>query len=475
MFKSFQEYIDQNKKLVEKPKVAKVADFEGKQPRKPEKESLKKTDCGCSSGGKGQVGDASPYSNGENAKDPNKEDKNGLVYKGDQKLVYQPNVDEKSKETRTWPKTGVSEWVKDTKNLSIAELAKRMKKESNCSEGVHEAAKKLVEACQCNKKNLLTFVREAKRGKILEGLMKEVFNTPESYDILSKLIESKNYSTNFDKMFNEMVAEPVGLEDEEGMGDEEGHKDHDHEGDEDYENEDGDMEDEEGEDHDHEDMDDDEDHDHEDMEEMGDEEGEDHDHDHEDHEDMEDEEGHDDMDMGDEEDHEGAGMGMGMNMGPNSNENPFLPKEATWHPRMMASLGSVDAPESARERLTSMREPFSDEEKRTDGRPYSKLKIQLADAKKRVKEIEAKMVTLVQMGMADDVYEAKKWTDTRGTVGKFTDGGSRARRAAVRGYSNTPEGAKVRELESELQKAKQKVKELESKMAKLLQTKGKNA
>jgi len=462
MFKSFQEYIDQNKKLVEKPKVAKIADFEGKQPRKPEKESLKKTNCGCSSGGKGQVGEASPYSNGENAKDPNKDDKAGLVYKGDQKLVYEPDVDEKSKETKTWPKTGMSEWLKDTRNLSIAEFTRRLKEENgNCCEGVQDAAKKLVEACKCNKKNLLTLVREARRGKILQGLMKEVFNTPESFEILSKLIESKKYSNKFDKMFSEMVAEPMGM-DGGSMG-EEGEEDHEGMEDDDMDM-DMDMGDEEGHDDDHEedeegDEGDEDEEDHDDMEDMEDEE------DHDDM-DMEDEEDHDDMDMGDEEDHERAGMGMGMNMGPNSNENPFLPKEATWHPRMMKSMQSIDAPESARERLTSMREPFSDEEKKTNGGAYSQLKIQLMDAKKRVKEIEAKMVTLVQMGRADDVYESM-----------FS--GTKHPRSS--GYTDGPEGqkkrmhelTKVRELESELRTAKQRVKELESEMDKFLKSIGK--
>jgi len=391
MFKSFQEYIDQNKKLVEKPKVAKVADFEGKQPRKPEKESLKKTGCGCSSGGKGQVGGASPYSNGENAKDPNKDDKAGLVYKGDQKLVYEPSVDEKSKETSTWPKTGMSEWVRDTKDLSIAEFAKRVKTESNCSEGVYDAAKKLVEACKCNKNNVTTFVREAKRGKIIESLMKEVFNTPESYKILSKLIENKDYSFKFDRMFNEMVAEPVGM-DGEGMGnmengeDHEGHEHgHDHEDDEDHEDMSDmeDMDDEEGND-DMEDMDDEEDH--EDMEDMDDEE---------DHEDMEDEEGNGDME--DEEGHGDMESDDNKGLKDMGSKNPFLPKEATWDYK-----GIHDAPETAKERITSMRGPYSDERNTSEG-AYSKLKVQLTDAKKRVKEIEAKMIRLVQMGMADDL------------------------------------------------------------------------
>ena len=308
MFKSFQEYIDQNKKLVEKPKVAKVADFEGKQPAKPEKEKKAKE-----AGGAEQVGEVKPYSNGENAKNPNKDDKAGLGYKGDNGLVYEPKVDEKSKETKTWPKTGVSEWVKETKNLSVAELARRIKEENKgCSEGIHEVAKSLVEACNCNSKNITTFVREAKRGKVLESLMKEVFNLPESYEILSSLIESKLYSSKFDKMFSEMVAEPVGIEGEE-TEDEEGHED-----------DMRDMEDEE----DHEDMEDEEDHEEDDMGDMEDEEG----HEEDDMGDMEDEEGHeDDMgDMEDEEGHEddmgdmeGSGEVEGM-VGP---ENPFLPRK----------------------------------------------------------------------------------------------------------------------------------------------------
>jgi len=316
MFKSFQEYIDQNKKLVEKPKVAKVADFEGKQPAKPEKEKKAKE-----AGGAEQVGEVKPYSNGENAKDPNKDDKAGLGYKGDSGLVYEPKVDEKSKETKTWPKTGVSEWVKETKNLSVAELARKIKEENKgCSEGIHEVAKSLVEACKCNSKNVTTFVREAKRGKVLESLMKEVFNLPESYEILSSLIESKLYSSKFDKMFSEMVAEPVGVEGEGMEGEEEG--------------DDmgmGDMEDEEGhEEDDMGDVEDEEDHEEDDMEDMEDEEG----YEDDDMADMEDEEGHEEDDMGDMEDEEGyedddmgdmegSGEVEGM-VGP---ENPFLPRK----------------------------------------------------------------------------------------------------------------------------------------------------
>lgn len=124
MFKSFQEYLDQNKKLVEKPKVSKIADFEGKQPSKPEKETLKKTDCGCSSGGKGQTGESAPYSNGQNAKDPNKDSTDALGHQGDKKLVYEPKVDEQPKEKTTWPK-GMSEWLEKTKKCLLLSLQKK--------------------------------------------------------------------------------------------------------------------------------------------------------------------------------------------------------------------------------------------------------------------------------------------------------------------------------------------------------------
>jgi hypothetical protein len=318
MFKSFQEYIDQNKKLVEKPKVAKVADFEGKQPVKPEKEKKAKD-----AGGSEQVGEVKPYSNGENAKDPHKDDKAGLGYKGDSGLVYEPKVDEKSKETKTWPKTGMSEWVKETKNLSVADLARKIKEENKgCSEGIHEVAKKLVEACKCNNKNVTTFVREAKRGRVLESLMKELFNLQESYEILSGLIESKLYSSKFDKMFNEMVAEPVGMEgerseedhEEDEMGNMEDKEDHEEEDMSDMEDEEDEMGDMEDEEDDMSDMEDEEDDEEEDMSDMEDEEGNEED----DMGDMEDEEGYE----GDMEDMEGSGEVEGM-VGP---ENPFLPK-----------------------------------------------------------------------------------------------------------------------------------------------------
>ncbi len=368
MFKSFQEYIDQNKKVVEKPKVAKVADFEGKQPTKPEKEKKSKD-----AGGAEQVGDVKPYSNGENAKDPNKEDKSGLVYQGDKKLVYEPNVDEKSKETKTWPKTDVSEWIDKTKNLSLAEFTKKVREESgDCSEGIYETVRAIIEACKCSKKNVGTFVRESKRNKILESLMEEIFKLPESYQVLSALIENKFYSSKFDKMFNEMVAEPVGLDGEEGHEDsedeediegldidsEEGDHDEDSEGEDD---EMGDMEDEEGEDDEMGDMED----------EMS---------------DMEDEEGEDD-EMGDMEDEMGGEAGS---QGP---VNPFMPREATWHYK-----GINDAPESAKNKMLDLRTSGE-----TEGGPspalqsYSELENELKEAKRKVRDIERRMIRFIQM------------------------------------------------------------------------------
>jgi len=316
------------------------------------------------------VGDVKPYSNGENAKDPNKEDKSGLVYKGEKGLVYEPNVDEKSKETKTWPKTGVSEWVEKTRDLSVSDLARKLKEENGeCSENIHELAKGLVEACKCNKKNALTFAREAKRGKILESLMNEIFKLPESYEILSRLIESESHSKKFDKMFNEMVAEPVGLD---GEGNEGPDSEEDYEGDSEEGNEGSDSEEDyEGEEDSEED--------HEDMEDMDDEEGEG---DEEEHEDKEDEEGYEDIDgMGDEQGETGP-----MN-------NPFLPKEATWHYK-----GIHDAPEDARRRMTDMRGPYDGEnDKDSGGKYYASLEAELKAAKQKVRDLELKMVRMLQM------------------------------------------------------------------------------
>lgn len=98
-FKSFQEYLDANNKLVEKPKVTKVADYEGKQVEKPGKEDKHKD-----AGGKGPVGDPESYVGGSAAKDRNSDDPKALGHVGDKKMVYEPDVDAAFKDVKTWPK-----------------------------------------------------------------------------------------------------------------------------------------------------------------------------------------------------------------------------------------------------------------------------------------------------------------------------------------------------------------------------------
>ena len=162
-FKTFQEYIDQNGNVQTKAKVAKVADYEGNRVAKPGKAEMPKD-----AGGKGTVGEPAPYVGGENAKNPNKEDESGLAYKGDKNLRYEPNVDTNPEEKKSWPKTTVEEWVKQTKKLSLAEFTKNMikKESSECQSFAFEATRNMIEACKCSEKSIANFVRDVKRNKM---------------------------------------------------------------------------------------------------------------------------------------------------------------------------------------------------------------------------------------------------------------------------------------------------------------------
>ena len=189
-YKTFQEYIDTNKKLVEKPKVKKVADYTGKVVSKPEKEKMHKH-----AGGKGPVGEPASYISGTNGQNPNKDDPKALGHKG------MKNLQKKS----------VSEWINETKNLSMAEFTKDLTN-NECRCQIHDLAKDVIESCKCNKENVSTLVRAVKRSKIFESFLLEMLSHDEALKILAKIaVTNEHYSKRLLNTINEMVATPIGF------------------------------------------------------------------------------------------------------------------------------------------------------------------------------------------------------------------------------------------------------------------------
>ena len=183
-------------------------------------------------------------------------------------MVYEPDVDASLKDVKTWPKVDVAEWVKENKNLSLAEFTKKIRNENKGSK-IYETAKLVAEDCKNNSKNITSFVREIKRNNLLEAFLFEMLKNEESFKVLGQLLtQNEFYANKLDLVISEMVAAPVGLgseedpseegdDDEEGAPSEEGddeegeegtthvhhhhhhhHHHHDHHGDDDHDHED---------------------------------------------------------------------------------------------------------------------------------------------------------------------------------------------------------------------------------------------
>ena len=288
-FKSFQEYLNDSGKMVEKPQVKVVAGYEGKVPEAPEK-TEKDPQAG---GAKAVKGTHKPYKAGTDAKNPNKAEK-GFAHEGDNDLKYEPKTDVKKsnyggEEAKSWlDSSSVTEWLNKTRNLSDAKFVNKMREATN-GLAINEI-KNAVNVCAENEKNIQHFIFELKRNNLLEQFVKEALkhesavktaiNDINESSLGKKVLIEMNYMSADDEDMEDEGTQP---QDDENFDDESDDMD-----DSDYE----DMGDEDSED---EDMDDEDMSDEEDMEDedMDDEESED--------EDMEDE-GEDDEDMSHDED-----------------------------------------------------------------------------------------------------------------------------------------------------------------------------
>ncbi len=215
MFQKFSEYIDSKDKLQTKPIISIDADT-GPEPKKGDKPAK------SAKGGKGwkvegaQVKDdeAKPYKgSGTDPGQPTYE--KGLTYKGDEKLVYKPKVEDQKLKIPYGNKT--ENFINQTKELSSTQYA-----EFILSKKDGQATKKVLELAEVIGKNeelIETLVREIKRKGNFDKLMESILNQPETYTefaiSLASVDNSKNIARQLAKAINEITAPPEAEEDEE--------------------------------------------------------------------------------------------------------------------------------------------------------------------------------------------------------------------------------------------------------------------
>jgi hypothetical protein len=225
-----QEYLDDQGRLVEKPKVKVVADYDGPDPKSPPK-------------AKGAE-DNTPYRCANSAEKP-KKGENGFADLGDKKLVYDPDTKPGTSKMTSlgkevgedWPKTKTEAFIAQTKNMSSSEFAKYMLESCACNtENLptvtsykagqfhphpSEAIRYVAAIAAENIKFMENLVYEMKKAGNLTALLAVMLEHRDTYTALTDLFEDEEFGPTRAKFFaralSEAVGPPMGLghEDEE--------------------------------------------------------------------------------------------------------------------------------------------------------------------------------------------------------------------------------------------------------------------
>jgi hypothetical protein len=227
------EYVNDQGKLIEKPEVKKIADYDGPNPKSPPEKNA-----------------ASYKPANDNTKSPTVDvEKNGLGEMGDQKLKYEPNTEYKQEIVKaSWAKT--ENFLNKTKGMSLSEFTKYMLDECGCGAVQDEelpyvtayttgkfqphppeAVKYVVVLANKNNNILDNMIREMKSTGMLGKLMQALMENPEAYDELTNLLGdsqqgpsrckllAKSMSNSYQNFLKdqssmyESVSSPIGFDD----------------------------------------------------------------------------------------------------------------------------------------------------------------------------------------------------------------------------------------------------------------------
>lgn len=201
-FQKFSEYLNAKDKMQEKPIVSLTADTGPSPTPKPPKAATKGKHWkveGAQVTGDGN-NEPKPYT--APGKDPGQPTyEKGLLYKGDQSLVYKPKTEDQRLKT-------------DVKKESLVPYIKNVLGNNGAL-----AINKIVETVELigDNQNLFeTLVREIKKSGNFEKFMAAVLDQPESYKEVAKLLTtSKTVANIVARAVQETVAPPEYKEDEE--------------------------------------------------------------------------------------------------------------------------------------------------------------------------------------------------------------------------------------------------------------------
>ena len=199
-YQKFQEYID-GKGNLKAPVVDHLAKTASPPPKSPEKFATKGTNwedtAAIKEKAKPYVGPGTDpglkstlqpkYSKGALTQ--------GLLYKGDKKLVYEPG-DYKGKETtrETWPKSKTEQFIDDTKDLSTLDFIDNIKEKLKL-DGVPTIRETGILVSD-DENSMEALVREIKRNGGFSKLMQEVLGHQEAYSEIALLMDSDESACN---------------------------------------------------------------------------------------------------------------------------------------------------------------------------------------------------------------------------------------------------------------------------------------
>lgn len=176
-FKNFNEYLNEKGKI-NKPKTEIIPDYDGTQPNKPEKNATQGKNWKMDKPVKDEPKPyKTPISNATNSKSAK-----GLGELGDEKLVYEPDVEGKkpAKDVAVGPKTKTENFLNETKRMSLAEFTKYIS-EKNTGETNQFQAIKYVSNLIKNENSCSALICEIHRSGNFGKLIFEMVQHQETF------------------------------------------------------------------------------------------------------------------------------------------------------------------------------------------------------------------------------------------------------------------------------------------------------
>lgn len=226
MRKRYNEYLDNSRKMQEKPIISVQGNTSPKPTFKPSKAVTKGKTWNANVPNE----NPNPYSGASLKPTDKKTIEKGLGYLGDKNLIYEPDTIEdteyeddsfsfpKEKTSTVWGSNQTEQFLNKTKNMSLSEFVRYIKENYNQSGSLPiqelDMIKKTANIVAENNNLLENLILEFKKLGILENLTKKLLLHKECYkQIAHNIVNSYDGLNNSRKLVNavlEVVAPPAG-------------------------------------------------------------------------------------------------------------------------------------------------------------------------------------------------------------------------------------------------------------------------